>query len=228
MGDIWKAPGLAADELSTEDHAHSLAFYRLWFDIGRTYPKIPSDQISDVIWNKRGESPIDPDSGQIIHPTARSMVCFAINAESDPLLASYGSGLQNLLPRSLRKFFKNNLRIVDGHSGILSAFCADANLVAHWANLGYVEEATIRDHILQSLISHPELYDHQADALIILFKLAGATFNAYADPSVVDRCFELLDRHSYNPPYPIWEGRYRVRYIPPRSNLIRVSASCVE
>ena len=44
----------------------------------------------------------------------------------------------------------------------------------------------------QSLISQPALWDHQADALIILFKLAGATFEAYADPSVVDRCFELL------------------------------------
>ena len=63
----------------------------------------------------------------------------------------------------------------------------------------------IRDHILQSLISHPKLYDHQADALIILLKLAGATFAAYADPSVVDRCFELLKHHKFY-------NHYRVRY----------------
>ena len=75
--------------------------------------------------------------------------------------------------------------------------CVEANLIAHWANLGYVEEAAIHNLILQSLISHPKLYDHQADVLIILFKLAGTTFEAYADPSVVNRCFELLKDH-YN------------------------------
>jgi hypothetical protein len=74
-------------------------------------------------------------------------------------------------------------------------FYADANLIAHWANLGLVEENAIRNHILQSLISHPKLYIHQANALVILFKVAGATFEAYADPSVVDRCFELLKDH---------------------------------
>ena len=71
-------------------------------------------------------------------------------------------------------------------------FLADANFVAHWVNLGYVGESPVRNHILQSLISHPALYEHQADALIILFKLAGATFEKYVEPSVVDRCFELL------------------------------------
>ena len=62
-----------------------------------------------------------------------------------------------------------------------------------------MEEPAIRNHILQSLIdiSHPKLYDHQADALVILFKLAGATFEAYADPSAVDRCFKLL-KDSYS------------------------------
>ena len=89
----------------------------------------------------------------------------------------------------------------------------DSNLIARWANSGHVDQATIRNHILQSLISHPKLYDHQADALIILFKIAGATFEAYADPSVVDRCFELLknyyDRNSV-------KGRL-VQVRPPRS-----------
>ena len=81
-------------------------------------------------------------------------------------------------------------------TGRAEGLCADTNLPAHWVNLGYVEEA-IRSHILQSLIdaSHPTLYDHQADALIILFKLAGATLGAYANPSVVDRCSELLKSH---------------------------------
>ena len=80
-------------------------------------------------------------------------------------------------------------------------FYANTNLIAHWVNLGYVEEAAICNHILQSLISHPKLYDHQADALVILFKLAGATFAACTDPSVVDRCFELLQNHEFHNPY---------------------------
>jgi len=58
----------------------------------------------------------------------------------------------------------------------------------------------IRNHILQSLISHPTLRYHQAYVLIILFKLAGPTFEAYADPSVVDRCFEFLKNYRlYDP-----------------------------
>ena len=73
----------------------------------------------------------------------------------------------------------------------------DSNLIAHWANSGCMTEAAIRNHILQSLVSHPKLYDHQADTIIILFKIAGATFEAYADPPAVDRCFELLKDH-YN------------------------------
>jgi hypothetical protein len=64
-----------------------------------------------------------------------------------------------------------------------------------WANLGYVEEDAVRSHILQSLISHPDIHDHQADALITLFKLAGATFDAYVDPSVANRCLGLLKDH---------------------------------
>jgi len=73
----------------------------------------------------------------------------------------------------------------------------DVNLIAHCANLGYIEENTIRSHILQSLISHHKLHDHQANALAALFKIAGATFGAYADPAVIDRCFELLKKHQY-------------------------------
>ena len=87
----------------------------------------------------------------------------------------------------------------DAWTPLLRGFCEDTNLVAHWTNLGLVGEAAIRNHILQSLISHPMLYNHQADALIVLFKLAGAAFEAYAGPSVVDRCLELLNgRYSHD------------------------------
>ena len=61
-----------------------------------------------------------------------------------------------------------------------------------------MDEDTIRDRILQSPISHPRLYEHQANALLTLFKVAGATFEAHADPTVVDRCFEFLENSCYS------------------------------
>jgi len=225
MEEIENALGLVVGQLSDQNYAHSTAFYHLWFDIGQTYPQIPSDQISDTIWNNRGRSSINIYCGQFIHLTAHLITRFASDTESNHLLAPRSSGLQSRLSmRTLREFFKNNLRFVAGYTDIVD-FYADANFIAHWANLGYVEEAAIHNHILQSLMSHPTLYDHQADALIILFKLAGATFEAYADPSVVDRCFELLKGHSYGSPYPSYDQRY-INRVQPRKDLVQVSAPC--
>jgi hypothetical protein len=157
---------------------------------------------------------LDHISHKLIHPTAHSILRFASDAESDLILAPQNSGLQRrLCAKTLQDFFSSNLTAVlqstdawreelrercqgeyiqKNQKDTLQGFYGDANFIAHWANLGYVEEAAIRNHILQSLISHPKLHGHQADALIILFKLAGATFEAYVDPAVVDRCFELL------------------------------------
>lgn len=150
------------------------------------------------------------------HSTAHLILRFATDAESDYILVPHCPGLQSrLCASSLQEFFSNGLTAAryrkDGivEYGLTQKFCADANLIALWANLGYVEEAAIRDHILQSLISLPELCDHQADAIIILFKLAGATFGAYADPSAVDRCFELLKHHYDN--YPVKKSLVQVR-----------------
>ena len=66
------------------------------------------------------------------------------------------------------------------------------NLVAHWVNLGYVELEDVRDHILQSLAFQPTVHPHQLNSLMILLKISGATFAAYVDPSVMDRCCDLL------------------------------------
>ena len=204
------ALGPVVNNLSDQNYAESLVFYRFWLGIGQTYHQIsPPDLIFDTTWGNRGTGSIVSREGKLIHSTAHLIARLASDAKSDHLLAPNTSGLQNLpSTRTLGEFFKNNLRIVGGSGGNPVSFCVDANFIAHWANLGYVEEAAIRNHILQSLISHPKLYDHQADALIILFKLAGATFEAYTDPSVVDRCFELLKDHSYNPPYGANELRY--------------------
>ena len=197
MDEIDKALGLAVENLSDENYEQSLAFYRFWFGIGQTYHQIPLDQVFNTTWNNRrmGSMKSDLSSGKLIHPTAHLIIRFARDAELDNTLASYSAGLQNhLCARVLQEFFANNLRAARGNTidSLRADFCTDVNLIAYWANLGYLEEVAIHNHILQSLISHPKLYNHQVYALIILFKLAGATFEAYADPSVVYRCFELL------------------------------------
>ena len=205
MTNIVRALDSVVAKLSDENYAQSLAFYRLWHDIGQTYNQIPSNwTFANAIWNNRGlSSNINPQDGKLIHPGVHLILRFIGDLESDQVLASHTSGLQSrLCSASLRGFFNGNMgaaatRESHPNSSIDNNFFADVNLIAHWANLGYVEEAAIRDHILQSLISDKKLYDHQADALVILFKIAGATFEAYADPSVVDRCFDLLKHHKY-------------------------------
>jgi len=202
MEEIKKALDLVLGQLSDKNYAHSLDFYRFWFNIGQTYHQFPSDQIFDAIWKHRGKgSRMDLSRGELIHSGVDLILRFASDAESDPILAPHSSRLQSrLCTRSLQEFFSDNLTTARG-GGWSHEIYVDANLIAHWANLGYVEETSIRNHILQSLISHPTLHDHQAYLLIILFKLAGATFEAYADPSVVDRCFELLKNHcTYDAP----------------------------
>jgi len=218
MDEVNAALDLAVGKLSDENYAQSLDFYRFWFSIGEAYYQIPPDQIFNVVWTNRATgSGMDWSRGKLIHEAAHLILRFASDAESDGILGPYSSGLQRRLSeRSLREFFRCNLGEARGgwwSSGL--DLYTDANLIAHWANLGYVEEIAIRGHILQSLISYPTLYDHQAYTLMILFKLAGATFEAYADPPVVDRCFELLkDHYIYDPG--------RDRYDPRREELERL------
>jgi len=188
--------GSVVTNLSHQNYEQSFAFFRLWFGIGRTYHHIRSDQIFDTIWDNRTTSLPNPSSGGLPHPGAQLFIRFVSDTESDQLLAPHNSGLQSrLCARTLREFFSSNLRVA--HHGDMGNFQVDASLIAHWTSLGYVEEAAIRSHILQSLISHPTPHHHQVHALIILFKLAGSKFEAYADPSVVGRCFELLDSHGH-------------------------------
>jgi len=200
----WSLDSAAERILSDQNYEQSFAFYRLWLDIQQAYPETPSDPTLDRIWRNRTTNSIVPVNGKLIHPTVHLILRFAGEAESDHILGLHTSGLQSrLCVTSLQAFFNHNANIAWNSergcgSDFWREFYAEANLVAHWANLGRIEEAAIRNHILQSLISHPKLHDHQADGLIILFKLAGATFEAYADPSVFDRCFELIKGH-YRP-----------------------------
>ena len=217
-------------QLSDQNYAQSFNLYRFWFDVGQTYYQIPPDKIFDTIWNNRTKgSTMDFVSGNLIHSTANLILRFASDAESDPILAPYSSGLQSsLCARSLQEFFSRNLRDARGGGWSYDQY-ADVNFVAHWANLGYVEEASIRDHILQSLTSHPKLHDHQAFMLTILFKVAGATFEAYSDPSAIDRCFELLKNHQLygSEPHrytPAWAELERAKQVrTPRGERLRRS-----
>ena len=154
-------------------------------------------------------------SYKLIHPTIHSILRFASDAESDRILAPHNSELQHrLCAKILQDFFNSNLtaawheefeeQSAQDSNSTFQCFYGDANFVAHWANLGYVEEVDVRNRILQSLISYPKLHGHQADALIILFKIAGATFEAHVDPAVIDRCFKLL-KDNYSRDSTDWE-----------------------
>ena len=178
--------------ISEENYDEVFAQYRFWLDIGSGHTHINVQaQVNDAI-----ERLVRPDSLEwLIHPTAHLVIRFIGDIEADKKISGYIPRLHvQHCTSALRRFFLDNLYFVRSRNrtGRPTSFLTDVNLIARWANLGYVEEETIRDHILQSLTSHPALYNHQADALFILFKLAGATFEAYADPLMIDRCFELL------------------------------------
>lgn len=181
--------------LSEENYDETIAQYRSWFNIGSDHTHITvqiqvDHAIERLAWHH--------SLGGLIYPTAHLLIRFIGDIEADQKVSTYTPGLHmQFCTSALRRFFSNNLYLIMSWKmrGDLTSFLIDVNLIARWANLGYVEEEFIRYHILQSLTSQPIPYDHQADALIILFKLAGATFGAYTEPSVIDRCFELLKRH---------------------------------
>ena len=198
MERIQKGLGILISRISEKNYDETFANYRLWFEITQTYSQEYPDQIFDSLFDNRGTQGIEEDLNKLNHSTAHLIVRFAGDAESDNTLGPYAIGLQNrLCTKILQEFFESNMGFVQdrelhGHT-FQAQFIADANFIGHWANLGYIEESAIRNHILQSLISHPgKQYYHQADALFLLFKLAGATFEKYVDPSVIDRCFERL------------------------------------
>ena len=198
----------AVKGLSDKNYEQSLDFYRLWFDIGCAHADIKPTQAFGDIWTYHctNYSQVNPGGGQLFRPAAHLIVRFAGDLESDPVIGPLSAGLQNrLCARLLQSFFGQGMigawqreggKDTRGYDWSPSELqdteryvASDSNLIALWANLGYVEETVIRDRILQSLISFPKLYDHQADAMIILFKIAGATFEAYADSLVVVSSF---------------------------------------
>jgi len=192
MSDLRETLRDLIENLSEENYDRSLAQYRFWLDIGAAYGHINKNQVENDAWTIR-----QPDYDTLpIHPTAHLFFRFVEDIEDHLTSRSASEYHRQSCASVVAWCFEQNLTLVKRpESSQPGWLLTKMNFIARWANLGFVEEAAIRNHILQSLISHPTLYDHQADALIILFKLAGATFGTYADPSVVDRCLQLLKGH---------------------------------
>ena len=183
-----------AEKLSEENYDESFAQYRFWLDIGITRGRLAvQDQVDGDMWKIIRSGSLK----ELVKPAVRLFIWFIGDVEAARAASGDASSLHMRYCTSrLDRFFDENLDLTRSWNETrATSFLTDMNLIAHWVNLGYVEEAMIRNYILQSLTSHPKLHSHQADALITLFKLAGVTFEAYADTSVVDRCFELLKGH---------------------------------
>jgi hypothetical protein len=194
MSNIEGTLSALVDALSEENYDETFAWFRFWLNFGSEHATHINVQarVDDTILRL-----VQPEyvRQRLIHPTAHLLIRFIGDLEADHTISRHAQGLHMRLCKStLCSFFSENFDLIGpwGPDDPTDSFLINVNLIARWANLGYVEEETIRDHILQSLIPRPILYDHQADALIIIFKLAGATFGAYTDPSVIDRCFDLL------------------------------------
>ena len=197
MTNIEGLLGSIITDLSEENYELSFTQYRFLFEIARTYSQIPPDLIFDTIWKqiKNHKFPSLNNWG-ISFPASPLILCFARDAESDSTLSSHSAGLKSrLFANVLTEFFDHGLGVLYGGNGPSSDYLLDVNFIAHGVNLGYIEETVIHEHILQFLIggtTHPAQYHCRVFALCVLLKIAGATFDAYADSSVVDRCIELL------------------------------------
>ena len=137
-------------------------------------------------------------SGNLIHDGVHLLLRFITDAEQDPVLSTYAIGLHDRwCRRSLEEFFNQSLSYLPEDSSQVTSrdFCqfyTKVNLVAHWVNLGCVQLEDVRDRILQSFTFQSATCDHHFNSLMILLKISGATFAAYADPSIMDRCCDLL------------------------------------
>ena len=182
--------------LSEENYDASLAQYRFWLNVGIAHGHI-NDQLKvayDANWITRSDQ---LEQGKPIHPGVRLFARFLKDLEADGTIPGQVSGLKRNCADRMDAFFEDNLSLTRSQPNRqqVNSVLTRTNRIASWANLGYMEEVVLRDRVLQSLISSSKFYDHQADALIVLFRLAGATFEAYVDSSVIDRCFELLKSH---------------------------------
>lgn len=185
----------AFKNLTDENYEGTLEYFRFWLGIGHAYYHVPPDLLFDIIYETGTAVTGSGDSRHLAnHPNALRVLRFVGDVESDPVLAPHSVGLRERFSTSLlQAFFDRNLAITRFADADDSYFYSCANFVAHCVNLGYMEEDTIRGHVLQSLISHHTPRDPHTVALAILFKIAGAAFEAYVDPAIITRCFGNLE-----------------------------------
>ena len=182
--------------ISEQNYDETLVQYRFWLDLGTAHGHIPKDQVNNDAWKITSLDRSVNEGARLIHPTLDLFFRFVGDMEYKIASRCASTYHKNHCTEKVSRCFERNLGLLKSTGGWQKGeFFLWMNLIARWANLGFVKEAVIRNHILQSLISLPKLYDHQADALIILFRLAGATFETYAEPSVFDRSFQLLQNH---------------------------------
>ena len=185
--------------LSDQNYDQPFAFYRLWFDIARAHSEISPIKSLTLSGTTEGRVRYNLRSANSFTPLLPRLFVSRVMQNRVVFFLHSVSLRIRLCTRFLIEFFKDrvawHVEYGDGSwlGGDWDRFYICANFVAHSANLGCADESVIRVHILQPLASHQKLYNHQADGLVILLRLAGATFEKYADHSVVDRFFELLE-----------------------------------
>ena len=204
-------------DISEENYDRTISAYHFWMDLGAAHGGMSNHRLYNDILGSAStshnsitapwwyESTIQYNNasqytpvGHIIHKNAHLLLRFITDAELDPALSTHAIGLHDRLCReSLEQFFRQSLDCIPGGPAEptperLREFYSRVNLIAHWVNLGHVRLEDIRNHILQSLALQPTVYPHQLNSLMILLKISGAAFAAYVDPSVMDRCCDLL------------------------------------
>ena len=185
--------GDLVSHLSEKNYEQTLLDYRLWTKIGVTHGWISEKQLeNDIKGNMKPHLVYQENSYELIHPTSHLLLQFITDVELNPVSSTHA----RLCHSSLHDFFADNSSLDlwpnARSNNKLREFYTNVNLLAHLVNLGHVGVEDVQDHILQSLTFRPIPHGHQLCSLLILLKIAGATFAAYVDPSLMARCLDVL------------------------------------
>ena len=191
--------GELVSRISEENYEQTLFDYRLWMKIGVTHRLIPDHQLRNAILENMRPELVYPSTSQLIHPATHLLVQLITDTEPNPVSPTH----VQLYHLSLKDFFADNsvfyLRTnVENYRW--RKFYTNVNFLAHWVNVGCLSVEDVRYHILQSLTFRPVPCFYQLCSLLILLKIAGATFAAYVDPSVMDRCLHVLKSGDFQSP----------------------------
>ena len=186
--------GNLVSHLSEKNYEQTLSDYRLWTKIGVTHGWISEEQlVNDIKGNMQPHLVYQAKSYyQLVHPTSHLLLQFITDVELNPVSSTHA----RLCHSSLHDFFADNSSLDlwpnTRSNNKLREFYTNVNLLAHLVNLGHVGVEDVQDHILQSLTFRSIPHGHQLCSLLILLKIAGATFAAYVDPSLMARCLDVL------------------------------------